>query len=110
GTQGRTAADRREASHRRAECRRIGRAHRSGNQRTDRGDGEKKAISEQGGTDVPDMDVEAFNEFAAEQGWSDGMPLYVPTEEKVAKFVDTVRGDNRPIPPGPPRQAVPTLQ
>src|ERR1051325_3963242 len=69
-----------------------------------------KDISEQEVIDVPDMDVEAFNEFAAEQGWSDGMPLYVPTEAKVAKFVETVRGDNRPIPPVPPRQVVPTLQ
>ena len=41
--------------------------------------------------EIGDLDVEAFNEFAAEQGWSDGMPLYVPTEEKVAKFVETVR-------------------
>ena len=44
-----------------------------------------KDIAEQEVIDIPDMDVEAFNEFAAEQGWSDGMPLYVPTEAKVAK-------------------------
>ena len=69
-----------------------------------------KDIAEQEVIDIGDMDVEAFNEFAAEQGWSDGMPLYVPTEAKVAKFVETVRGDNRPIPPVPPRQVVPTLQ
>src|SRR5260370_32914371 len=60
--------------------------------------------------EIDDLDIEAFNDFAAEQGWSDGMPLYVPTEDKVAKFVDTVRGDNRPYPPVPPRQIVPTLQ
>ena len=36
------------------------------------------------------------------------MPLYVPTEAKVAKFVETVRGDNRPYSPVPPRQIVPT--
>ena len=65
-----------------------------------------KDIAEQEVIDIGDMDVEAFNDFAAEQGWSDGMPLYVPTEEKVAKFVETVRGDNRPIPPVPPRQVV----
>ncbi len=69
-----------------------------------------KDIAEQEVIDIADMDVEAFNEFAAEQGWSDGMPLYVPTEAKVAKFVETVRGDNRPYPPVPPRQVVPTLQ
>ena len=55
-----------------------------------------KDTAEQEIIEVGDLDVEAFNEFAAEQGWSDGMPLYVPTEEKVAKFVETVRGDNRP--------------
>ena len=47
-----------------------------------------KDIAEQEVIDIADMDVEAFNDFAAEQGWSDGMPLYVPTEEKVAKFVE----------------------
>ena len=69
-----------------------------------------KDIAEQEVIDLDDMDVEAFNEFATEQGWSDGMPLYVPTEEKVAKFVETVRGDNRPYAPVPPRQIVPTVQ
>jgi len=67
-------------------------------------------LAEQEVIEIGDFDVEAFNEFAAEQGWSDGMPLYIPTEEKVAKFVDTVRGDNRPFAPVPPRQVVPTLQ
>ena len=58
-----------------------------------------KDIAEQEVIDLDDMDVEAFNEFATQQGWSDGMPLYIPTEEKVAKFVATVRGDNRPFRP-----------
>ncbi len=62
-----------------------------------------KDIAEQEVIDLDDMDVETFNEFATEQGWSDGMPLFVPTESKVAKFVETVRGDNRPYPPVPPR-------
>ena len=69
-----------------------------------------KDIADQEVIDIGDMDVEAFNEYANEQGWSDGMPLFVPTEAKVAKFVETVRGDNRPYPPVPPRQIVPTLQ
>src|SRR5258708_20792649 len=69
-----------------------------------------KDMAEQEIMEIGDLDVEAFNEFATEQGWSDGMPLYVPTEEKVAKFVETVRGDNRPYAPVPPRQLVPTLQ
>ena len=56
-----------------------------------------KDIADQEVIDLDDMDVETFNEFANRQGWSDGMPLYVPTETKVAKFVETVRGDNRPF-------------
>ncbi len=67
-------------------------------------------IAEQEVIDIGDMDVETFNEFATQQGWSDGMPLFVPTEAKVAKFVETVRGDNRPYSPVPPRQIVPTIQ
>ena len=67
-------------------------------------------IAEQEIIDIGDMDVETFNEFATQQGWSDGMPLFVPTEAKVAKFVDTVRGDNRPYSPVPPRQIVPTIR
>jgi hypothetical protein len=70
-----------------------------------------KDVSEQEVIELDDnMDVEAFNEFAREQGWSDGMPLFVPTEAKVAKFVETVRGDNRPYAPVPPRQVIPTIQ
>ncbi len=51
-------------------------------------------IAEQEILDLGDMDIEAFNDFAIEQGWSDGMPLYPPTEEKIARFVETCRGDN----------------
>jgi hypothetical protein len=60
--------------------------------------------------DIGNLDIEAFNEYATAQGWGDGLPLFVPTREKVAKFVDLVRGDNRPFPPVPPRLVVPTLQ
>src|SRR5262245_22817787 len=60
--------------------------------------------------EIADLDVEAFNDYATRQGWSDGMPLYIPTEAKVAKFVERVRGDNRPYPPVPPRQVIPTVQ
>ncbi|MGE5150256.1 MAG: UGSC family (seleno)protein, partial [Rhodospirillaceae bacterium] len=70
-----------------------------------------KDIADQEVIELDDnMDVEAFNDFAREQGWSDGMPLFVPTEAKVAKFVETVRGDNRPYAPVPPRQVIPTVQ
>lgn len=67
-------------------------------------------IADQEVIDIGDMDVDAFNDFALKQGWSDGMPLFVPTEAKVSRFVETVRGDNRPFSPVPPRQIVPTLQ
>ena len=60
--------------------------------------------------DVDDGSIEAFNAFAETAGWSDGMPLYVPSEEAVAKLVATVHGDNAPLGPVPPRQIVPTMQ
>jgi hypothetical protein len=59
--------------------------------------------------DLPDIDAEAWNEYATELGWSDGMPLYAPTEAKVAAFTAIARGDNEPIPPISPRQIIPTL-
>ena len=59
--------------------------------------------------DVGELDFEAWNEYASEQGWSDGLPLYAPTEEKVARMVETCRGDNVPFPPMTPRRLVPTL-
>ena len=60
--------------------------------------------------DVGDLDFEAWNEYAADRGWSDGLPLYVPTEEKVARLLETCRGDNEPFPPMSPRRLVPTLR
>ena len=60
--------------------------------------------------DIPELDAEGWNEYALEQGWGDGMPLALPTEAAVAKFVAACRGDNRPFAPVSPRQVVPTLQ
>ncbi|MFN4088282.1 MAG: hypothetical protein ACK4QW_04465 [Alphaproteobacteria bacterium] len=59
--------------------------------------------------DLGDLDPEAWNEFAQEQGWSDGMPLIPPTEAAVARFVDLCRGDNESFAPISPRQVVPTM-
>jgi hypothetical protein len=59
--------------------------------------------------ELEDMDADAWNEYAEEQGWSDGLPLVLPTERAVERFVATAHGDNRPIPPVAPRQVVPTL-
>ncbi len=60
--------------------------------------------------DIPEFDAEGWNEYALEQGWGDGMPLALPTEAAVAKFVAVCRGDNQPFAPVSPRQIVPTLQ
>ena len=42
--------------------------------------------------DIPELDAEGWNEYALEQGWGDGMPLALPTEAAVAKFVAACRG------------------
>ena len=60
--------------------------------------------------EVGDLDPEQWNDYALAQGWGDGMPLHVPTEDKVGRFVETCRGDNEPFPPMPPRRVVPTLE
>lgn len=59
--------------------------------------------------EVGDLDPWQWNDYAANQGWSDGLPLMLPTEERVAAFVDTVRGDNEPFAPMSPRRVIPTL-
>ncbi|MGI9408592.1 MAG: hypothetical protein ACR2OV_00860 [Hyphomicrobiaceae bacterium] len=56
-----------------------------------------------------DLSFEAFNDMAEAHGWSDGMPMYIPTEEAVAKLVEMVRGDNEVLAPLPPRRVTPTL-
>ena len=56
-----------------------------------------------------DLSFEAFNDLAEAQGWSDGMPMYIPTEEAVAKLVEVARGDNEVLAPLPPRRVTPTL-
>ncbi len=60
--------------------------------------------------DIDDISADAFNDMAESLGWSDGMPLYVPTEESVARLIGTVHGDNAPLGPVPPRQITPTMQ
>jgi len=60
--------------------------------------------------EVGDLDLDQWNDYAAEQGWSDGFPLMLPTEEKVERMVEACRGDNEPFEPMSPRRVVPTLQ
>ncbi|MBT5896241.1 MAG: hypothetical protein HOK30_19760 [Rhodospirillaceae bacterium] len=59
--------------------------------------------------DLGDMDQAEWNEYAMAQGWSDGFPLVMPAEASVERFLDTVRGDNEPIPAMSPRRVIPTL-
>ena len=56
-----------------------------------------------------ELDSDEWNDYALEQGWSDGFPLVAPTEEKVARFVEICRGDNEPFLPMSPRRVLPTL-
>jgi hypothetical protein len=60
--------------------------------------------------DIAELDAEAWNDYALDHGWGDGMPLAVPTEAAVEKFVAVSRGDNRTFAPVSPRQVVPTIK
>ena len=60
--------------------------------------------------EVGDLDPMQWNDYAIEQGWSDGLPLFMPTENLVHRFVETCRGDNEPFPPMSPRRVIPTLR
>ena len=60
--------------------------------------------------EVGDPDPADWNDFAIERGWSDGLPLVMPTEVAVERFVETCRGDNEAFPPMSPRRVIPTLQ
>jgi len=68
------------------------------------------SVSENEILDLGDLDPRQWNEYAMEQGWSDGFPLCMPLKEDVDRFVETARGDNEPIPPISPRRVIPTLQ
>ena len=59
--------------------------------------------------DIADLDQEAWQDYAIEQGWSDGLPLVMPTEASVARMVAAAHGDNEGFAPISPRQVVPTM-
>ncbi len=67
-------------------------------------------MSEEEFLEVGEFDADQWNDYATEQGWSDGLPLVAPTEAAVERFVETCRGDNEPFPPMSPRRLVPTLR
>ena len=48
--------------------------------------------------DLGEMDQAQWNEYAFAQGWSDGFPLVMPTEDLVERFLATTHGDNEPLP------------
>ena len=60
--------------------------------------------------DIEELDQEAWQDYAEAQGWSDGLPVVMPTEAGVARMMTGARGDNEPFPAISPRQVVPTLQ
>ena len=60
--------------------------------------------------EVDDLDPGEWNDYAIERGWSDGLPLVMPTERAVDRFVETCRGDNEPFPAMSPRRVIPTLR
>ncbi|WP_135469254.1 hypothetical protein [Crenalkalicoccus roseus] len=60
--------------------------------------------------EIGDLSPEEWTDYAIAQGWSDGLPLAIPTEAAVERLVALCRGDNEPFPPISPRQVVPTLR
>ena len=60
--------------------------------------------------ELDDTDPEAWNDYALAQGWSDGLPMVPPTEERVARFTNVVKADNETFAPISPRLVVPTLK
>lgn len=60
--------------------------------------------------DVGELSPDEWNEMAIREGWSDGLPLVMPTEAAVERFVKAVRADNETFAPISPRQVVPTIR
>jgi len=60
--------------------------------------------------EVGDLDPDDWNDYAIERGWSDGLPLVMPSEDAVDRFAAICRGDNEPFPSMPPRLVVPTIR
>ncbi len=60
--------------------------------------------------ELAELTPEAWNDYAIEQGWSDGLPLAMPTEAAVQRFVEAATGDNETFAPISPRQVVPTIR
>jgi hypothetical protein len=66
-------------------------------------------VSESEVLEIGDLDHEAWQDYADQQGWTDGLPVVMPTEASVARMLAAAHGDNEPFPPISPRQVLPTL-
>jgi len=60
--------------------------------------------------DIGNPSAEGWAECVMDNGWGDGMPAVVPTEEAIAPFVAIAKGINEPFPPLPPRLIIPTIK
>jgi hypothetical protein len=60
--------------------------------------------------DIGELSAEQWVDYAIAQDWSDGLPLMMPTEDAVERFLVVARGINEPFPPITPRRLVPTLK
>ncbi|MFA7505450.1 MAG: hypothetical protein WCZ28_12180 [Burkholderiaceae bacterium] len=60
--------------------------------------------------EIDSLSAEEWVEFAYSHPWHDGLPVVPPTEQAVARFLETCPPGLAPFDPVPPRQAVPTLE
>lgn len=61
--------------------------------------------------ELADADLEAFDDYLEEQGWSDGLPVVPPTPERVAAMVAAVdRSAEAELGAMPPRQGIATVE
>jgi len=69
------------------------------------------AIDAAGGvySDLPELDAADWNNYAEQQGWSDGLPTIPPIPELIEELVAMLPTDTMPLPQLPPNRRTPTL-
>lgn len=74
------------------------------------GMGRMKMLDDLAARQTFDLDLrdEEWTEFAIAQGWSDGLPLVIPTEKAVERFLSVAGEVREPWAPISPRQVLPT--
>jgi hypothetical protein len=60
--------------------------------------------------ELAELGPEGWQDHAEAADWGDGLPLAIPTEDRVQAFLAAVAGDDAPLAPVPPRRVVPTLR